>query len=300
MENKKIILITGTSSGFGQLTAKALAEQGHKVYASMRDIATKNKESAQDLQTWAEEKNFFLKVIEIDLKSEDSIQKAVDKILEEEGTIDILINNAGSGALGLQENFTAQDWQQIFDVNVFGVQRMNRAVLPHMREKQQGLIIYVSSLLGRIVMPTYGPYTASKWALESLAETYRVELSQFGIQSCIVEPGAFPTTFMDKLLRASDKSRNESYAEFASVPEQSLENLQTTLATNPAQNPNIVAEAILNLIQMPVQERPFRTTVDNTGLGANIKPYNEELEKIMTKMYTAFHMGTLLKLKEEK
>jgi NAD(P)-dependent dehydrogenase (short-subunit alcohol dehydrogenase family) len=114
---------------------------------------------------------------DLDVTDDQSVQSAVEKATEEMGSIDVVINNAGIGVIGMQEHFTPDDFQKLFDINVVGVQRVNRAVLPQMREKGSGLLIHVSSLLGRMTLPFYGPYNASKWALEALAENYRVELS---------------------------------------------------------------------------------------------------------------------------
>lgn len=299
-EEKKTILITGSSGGFGELTAKTLAQKGHIVYASMRDINNKNKTKADSLITWAKENNHNLHVLNLDVTDEKSVEKAVENILSKTGKIDVVVNNAGIGALGLQENFTPEDWQRLFNVNVFGIQRVNRAVLPNMRNRKTGLLIHISSLLGRMVVPSYGPYNASKWAVEALAENYRVELSSFGVQSCVVEPGGFPTTFIDNLMRPSDLSRNASYGDFAQFPENFLKNFEKALAANSSQNPQDVADAITNLVDTPAEMRPFRTVVDKMGMGTHIAPYNDQLEKIMSGVYTAFYIGDLLKIKVNK
>ena len=123
--------------------------------------------------------------------------------VDQAGGLDVVINNAGVGVLGLQEAFTIDDWQKLFDINVFGVQRVNRAVIPGMRARGSGLLIQVASILGRMTIPFYGPYNASKWALEALSENYRTELSGFGVDCCIVEPGGYPTNFMANLMTPS-------------------------------------------------------------------------------------------------
>lgn len=299
MEDKKVVLITGSSGEFGRLTAKSLAKNGYIVYAFMRDISGRNKSKADELVLWAKENGHEIRAVEMDVTDNDSVQRAVDNIIEDCEKIDVVINNAGIGVLGLQENFTADDWKRLFDVNVFGMQRVNRSVLPHMRKRKEGLIIHVSSLLGRMIVPAYGPYNSSKWAVEALAESYRVELSGFGIQSCVVEPGGFPTTFIDNLMKPSDTSRNEDYGEFSNFPKIFLENFEKALAGNPSQDPQNVADAIVNLIDMPAKERPFRTVVDKMGMGDAIGPYNDKLEEIMHNIYSAFHMSNLLELKDK-
>jgi len=285
------ILITGTSSGFGKLTVNTLLKQGHKVVASMRDVDGRNKEIADELNKAGAQ------IVEIDVTDESSVNKGVEDTIKLLDGVDILINNAGVGVMGFQEHFTTEDFQKLFEINVFGVQRMNRAIIPHMRKKKSGLIIHISSVLGRISLPFYGPYNASKWALEALAENYRVELSGFGVDSCIVEPGGFPTSFMDRLLRPSDHSRDESYGEYINAPQQMFDGFEQALAANPEQNPQKVADAIAKLVDMPTGERPIRTVVDYMGMGDHIKGYNEQLSQITSGIYNAFGMGDMLKLK---
>jgi len=230
----KKILITGASGGFGM----TLLRKGHLVAASMRDINGKNKTVADELSKAG------AKIIEIDVTDDTSVSNGVKKAIADLNGLDVLLNNAGLGVLGMQEFFTPADFQNVFDINVFGVQRMNRAVVPYFREKKDGLIVYTSSLLGRIALPFYGAYQASKWALEALAENYRVELSGFGIENCIVEPGGYPTAFSDNLLRPSDKSRGAAYGDFAKVPEIALQNFENVLKNNPQQDPQKVADVL--------------------------------------------------------
>ncbi len=152
-------------------------------------------------------------------------------------------------------------------------------------------------MLGRITVPFYGPYNASKWAVEALSENYRSELSQLGIEVCIVEPGGFPTTFIDHLMRPSDQSRNASYGEMSNMPEGFLKGFEQALASNPAQDPKNVAHAIVSIIEGNHGKRPFRTIVDKMGMGDHISGYNEQLGQITSGIYTAFGIGHLLKLK---
>ena len=223
-------MVTGSSGGFGGLTVHALLKQGHKVVATMRNVEGKNKDAAAAL------KEAGAHVVEIDVTDENSVNTGLAKAIELLGTLDVVVNNAGVGVIGMQEHFTAEDFQKVFNVNVFGVQRINRAALPHMRKNQSGLIIYVSSLLGRMTLPFYGPYNASKWALEALAENYRIELSGFGVDSCVVEPGGFPTTSFEALLQPSDTSTAPEYGDFMNVPAQSAQSFGEALAANPSRN----------------------------------------------------------------
>ncbi len=287
----KRILITGASGGFGKLTAETLLKSGHGVVASMRNSQSKNMNVATELRAAGAH------VVDMDVTSDESVNNGVQKTLELLGGIDVVINNAGVGVIGMQEHFTPEDFNKLFDINVFGVQRVNRAVLPHMRGQGSGLLIHVSSLLGRMSLPFYGPYNASKWAMEALAENYRVELSGFGVDSCIVEPGGYATSFMNNLMRPGDNSRDEAYGEFMKVPQQMFDGFEGALAQNPEQNPQKVADAIDQLIKTEAGERPLRTIVDNMGMGDPIKGYNDQLDQITHGIYNAFGMGDMLKLK---
>lgn len=286
------ILITGASGGFGKLTVKTLLSKGHQVAAAMRYINGKNKIVAEELR------NAGAKIIELDVTSESSVGSGVKKAITDMGGLDVLFNNAGIGTIGMQEFFTTDDYKKLFEVNVFGVQRMNRAVAPYFREKKKGLIVYTSSLLGRISLPFYGPYQASKWALEAMAENYRVELSTFGIENCIVEPGGYPTTFMGNLLKPTDNSQTNSYGDFMKFPEQMFGDFETVLKNNPQQAPQRVADAFAELIEKPYGEKPFRTTVDFIGMGDNVQKYNEYLEQLMKGLYTNFGVSELMTVKK--
>lgn len=286
------VLITGSSSGFGKLTVLALLKDGHKVAAAMRGVAGKNSEAAKELAAAGAE------VVEIDVLDEASVNAGVADAIEKLGGLDVVVNNAGVGVAGMQEHFTTDDFQKVFDVNVFGVQRVNRAALPHMRSQGSGLIIYISSLLGRMTLPFYGPYNASKWALEAMAENYRVELSGFGIENAIVEPGGFETNFFGNLIPASDTSRAEAYGDFMKAPEQMGQAFGETLANTPEQSPQLVVEAIQHVINAPKGEKPFRTVVDKLGMGEPLLGYNEQLEGVMGGVYGAFGIGDMLHVKK--
>lgn len=287
----KKVLITGASSGFGKLTVNTLLQNGHEVAASMRDPQNRNKSIANELESLG------AKIVEIDVTNEESVNLGVQKAMESLGGLDVVVNNAGVGVLGIQEDFTPEDMKKLFDINVFGVQRVNRAALTHLRKQGSGLLVHVSSILGRMALPFYGPYNASKWAVEALAENYRVELSGFGIDSCLVEPGGFPTSFMDRLIRPSDESRIGEYGELAQAPQALFDNFEGALASNPAQNPQLVADAILNVIETPAGQRPMRTVVDKMGMGDHIEKYNQHLQQVTEGIYGAFGMEEMLKLK---
>jgi NAD(P)-dependent dehydrogenase (short-subunit alcohol dehydrogenase family) len=285
------ILITGTSAGFGALMTHSLIKAGHHVAASMRDPAGRNQAAAIKLKAAG------AKIIDIDVTQDESANRGVHHAIEALGGLDVLINNAGVGVHGLQESFTPEDFKKLFDINVFGVQRMNRAVLPHLRKQGSGLLMHISSLLGRMTMPFYGPYNASKWALEALVENYRTELSSFGIECCLIEPGGYPTTFMDRLMRPSDRSREADYGAMAKAPEMALKGFEEMLRNMPIQNPENVADAVVDVIAKPWGQRPFRTVVDKIGMGDAIGPYNDHLQKLTEAIYGNMQMADMLKVK---
>lgn len=287
----KKIIITGANGGFGKLTALSLLQHGHQVVATARDLQGRNKEISDELTAAG------AIMIEMDVTNTESVNLGVQKAIESMGGLDVVINNAGRGVAGMQEHFTPEDFEQLFQVNVIGVQRVNRAALPYMRTQGNGLLIHISSLLGRIALPFYGPYQATKWALEAMAENYRVELSGFGIQSVIVEPGGFPTTFMANLMFPSDNSRNESYGEFMKVPAMAGAAFAENLKNTPQQNPQAVADAIAHLIDTPSQDRPFRTIVDFMQWRDAIQNYNEHSDQLTFGIYSAFGMEGMLRLK---
>ena len=284
----KKVLITGANGGFGRLSVNSLISNGHKVAAAMRGVNGKNAEAAKELEAAG------ASVVEIDVTDEASVENGVAQAIEKLGGLDVVVNNAGVGVSGMQEHFTTDDWHKVFDVNVYGVQRVNRAAIPHLRKQGSGSIIYISSLLGRMTLPFYGPYNASKWALEAMAENYRVELSGFGIENYIVEPGGFETTFFGNLIAPSDQSRNEDYGDFMNVPQQMSEGFSEALANNDLQDPQLVADAILAYVEAEKGSMPLRTTVDHMGMGEPLKGYNEQLEGVTRGVYTAFQIDGML------
>lgn len=292
LSEKLNVLITGAGSGLGRLTTESLLKAGHSVTGSMRDIKGRNKQAADELI------KLGAFVVEIDVTSDESTQNGVDEATGKMGSVDVIINNAGLGALGINESFTSGDWMKIFDINVFGVQRMIRAVAPQMKERGKGLIITISSLTARIALPFQGPYGPSKWAAEALTELYRLELSNLGVETCIIEPGGLPTKFLDNLSQPSDPSRIASYGELGKMPANLLGSFEQTFAANPAQNPQLVADAVENLIGLEHGERPFRTVVDKMGLGDLVIPHNAHSEKVNTEMYAMFGLSDLVKVKK--
>ncbi len=285
------ILVTGASSGFGNLMVADLIKAGHRVTGTVRDPGGRNKEAAQTLR------NLGVEVVDIDVADDASVEAGVAAAEATLGQINVLVNNAGAGAHGLQENFSGDDFQRVFDVNVFGVQRMIRAVLPKMRARQSGLILNVTSLLGRVTVPFLGPYNAAKWAVEALSENYRWELSQFGVDVAVIEPGGFPTNFFNNLIQPSSRDRDASYGEIAGAPEAMLQSMGESLANNPLQVPQIVSDAVLEVIHTAPGQRQFSNEVDKSGMADPVIPMNVQAEKATEVLFTAYGMEGMMKLK---
>ncbi len=287
---KHKILVTGASGAFGSLVCIQLAENGHQVVGTMRSITGKNETISNEL------KSKGVELVEMDVTNEESVNAGVKSAIELMDGLDTVFNNAGIGANGILECFTSSDIQKMFDVNVFGVQRLMRAVLPHLRQQGKGTIIHTSSCIGRVTTPFLASYSASKYALESLAEGYRAELSGFGIESCIVEPGGFPTGFMSGMITPSDTERMNQYGEMASLPETSINGYVAYVESIPEQRPERVAEAVVGLVNIPFGEKPFRTVVDFSGLKQAIENYNNVLNETTKAIYTANGVDNLLTL----
>lgn len=284
MNTNQTVLITGSNTGFGRLTAETLAKAGYTVFASMRGVNGKNAAQAQEIANWAKENQANLHVVELDVTDENSVNQAVASILEKVGKIDVLVNNAGFGIAGLQEAYTIEQAQQVFDVNVFGVLRANRAVLPSMRKNKSGLIISISSGLGRIVLPFTGIYAASKFALEALSENLHYEMLQFGIDSVIIEPGAYGTDFGKNMMPPADTERLEDFGEFAEAPMKMFAQLFAGMQSDQAPNPQDIADIVKSLIEMPQGKRPLRTTSGGDVAGANaINQVSEQVQQGLLK-----------------
>jgi NAD(P)-dependent dehydrogenase (short-subunit alcohol dehydrogenase family) len=270
---KKIILITGASSGFGLLTARALAEAGHTVYASMRDIAGRNAANADAVRQEAKDRHIDLRVVELDVTSEASAEAAVKTIVERDGHLDVLVHNAGHMVFGPAEAFTAEQYAQLYDVNVLGTQRVNRAALPVMRRQKKGLVLWVSSSSVRGGTPPFlAPYFAAKAAMDSLAVSYAGELARWGIETSIMVPGAFTkgTNHFAHAGEPADEARAAEYMDgpYAGMPDRILHGLA---ALEPSDaDAGEVATKIVEVVGLPFGKRPFRVHVDPSQDGAEV------------------------------
>jgi NAD(P)-dependent dehydrogenase (short-subunit alcohol dehydrogenase family) len=270
-----VAIVTGASHGSGELTAATLARRGHRVFAGMRGVERRNAPAAERARALAAADALALEPIELDVTDDASVAAAVERILAEVGRIDVVVNNAGVLFYGLTEAFTVAQARELLDVNVLGSVRVDRAVLPHMRERGSGLLVHVTSIGGRLTIPFYGLYCVSKYALEALAEAYHYELSAQGVDTVIVEPGLFRSNLYASMRCPEDRERTESYGETADAAEALLAGIEQTLAGHDARDPQQVADAIVALVETPPGQRPLRTVVGDVPA---VRAINEAAE----------------------
>ena len=283
MESKQVVFITGSSTGFGRLFAETLSRQGHTVFATMRDPQGKNAKNAADLLALASRESLSLFTLECDVTSDASVELAVRSAIAQSGRIDVAINNAGYGIIGLAEAVTIEQARQIMDTNFMGCVRVNRAVLPHMRRHRRGLLMHISSGAGRVVIPAFSLYTASKFAMEALAETYRYELASQGIESVVVEPGAYQTPVFGNLVAAADQSRTDTYRLANHIPAK-----MSDLLSNTAGDPQEVADAVLRIVETPVGQKKLRYRVSQADLG--VDEINATCERVQARLLDMFRL----------
>ena len=279
MDTQKVVLITGTSTGIGRLIAETCARKGYTVFASMRHLVGRNAAHSTALRTLAAAESLALHVVELDVTDDASVEHAVQEVIQKAGRIDVLVNNAGVSVVGLTETFTPEQAQRLFDVNVFGAIRMNRAVLPHMRQQGSGLLVYISSAGGRLVLPHNGLYCASKFALEALAESYHYQLFGVGIDSVILEPGGYRSALSSNWAAPADPARGMAYGQVAEVIEKIVADFARLLSQSPS--PHELADAVAECIAMSPEERPLRVPI-GTGATALLTPINQVMAHAQT------------------
>jgi NAD(P)-dependent dehydrogenase (short-subunit alcohol dehydrogenase family) len=288
------VLVTGASSGFGALTVRALADSGHVVYAGMRHLDARNRKAAADARAYAAGHDVVLRPIELDVVDQESVDRAVAAIVEETGGIDVLVHNAGHMVLGPTEAFTPEQLAQVYDTNVLSTQRVNRAVLPHMRARRDGLVVWIGSSSTRGGTPPYlAPYFAAKAGMDSLAVSYAAELARFGVDTAIVVPGSFTvgTNHFANAGHASDSEVVAAYeTEYAGLMGQVAERLAALAPAD--QDPTEVARAVVNLVRTPKGRRPFRVHVDPADDGAEV--VNAVGDRVRAEFYRRVGLEDLL------
>src|SRR5882762_8447669 len=251
---KGIIVVTGASSGFGRLTAEALALNGHTVYAAMRETAGRNAPQVQAVKDFSAQHKADLRAIELDVGNQGSVDAAIETIIKADGHIDTVVHNAGHMVFGPAEAFTPEQFAELYDINVLSTQRVNRAVLPCMRKQKQGLLVWVSSSSSAGGTPPYlSPYFAAKAAMDALAVQYARELTRWGIETSIVVPGAFTkrTNHFAHSGRPADEAR---LAEYEAGPYKGFgEEVQKAFVAIVPDDADVagVADAIVDIVNMP-------------------------------------------------
>src|SRR5215470_2644350 len=283
-----VVLITGTSTGFGRLFAEKFARNGYSVFATMRGVNGKNADRAQSLLAFAAQNALRIEVMEMDVTNEASVNMCVAGVAAKAGRLDVLINNAGFAYVDLMEAITIEQTKKIFDTNVFGVLRTMRAVLPQMHKQKSGLILQISSGAGRVVFPSFGIYCASKYALEAITEAYRYELAASGIDCVSLEPGAYKTEIFGKIDRGDDAARLASYGAMAAVPEKLNQAL-----VNAAGNASEVADKALEIVQTPFGKRALRYRIGGEGLG--VPEINKLTDQVQAQLLSAIGLAEITK-----
>jgi NAD(P)-dependent dehydrogenase (short-subunit alcohol dehydrogenase family) len=280
----KNIIITGSSNGFGLKAAKDFADKGNKVYATMRNPNGKNANAKADLESHSTN----IKVVDMDVTDEASVKEAMATILAEAGSVDVLINNAGIMYLGITEAFSVEQAKFQMETNYFGAIRVMQAVLPSMRKAGSGLIINTSSLVGRMSPPFFGTYTATKHALEGYSQALRYEVSPFGVDVVMVEPGPFGTGLLASGQAPAHNEVLETYGELAGVPTAMGENFAQMLQSEDAPDPQWVVDAYLKLAEMPFGKRPTRTVV---GITWGVDEINQLTQPIQDRVLKEMQLG---------
>lgn len=268
----RVVLVTGASSGFGRLTAESLARAGHVVVAGMRSIADRNASNVGAVAALAEAEGLALSAVELDVQAQSSVDAAVGSVIDHHRRLDVIVHNAGHMVLGPAEAFSPEQLAELYDVNVLGTQRVNRAALPHLRAQRSGLLVWVGSSSTRGGHPPFlAPYFAAKAGMDALAESYASELIRFGIDTSIVVPGAF-TSGTNHFVHAGTPSDHDIEVEYDAQYGTLREQLPARLAALEPEDADVqaVADEIVRVVDLPAGARPFRVHVDPSRDGSEV------------------------------
>lgn len=277
----KNILLTGSSGGFGRLTAQVLAREGHRVFATMRDPFHKNRVAADSLLDWAALHDGRIEIVDLDVTSDDSVKTAIEQVSRVSGgVIDVLINNSGLGYIGLNETLSSSQTDQLFQVNVIGVDRMIKAVLPYMHKQHDGLIVTLSSIAARQPVPIMGTYSATKAAVDALMVSYHYELLETGIDVALVQPGTFAST---DILRSQPIPNNPGVSSNYRADMHKFKELVSGSFTPGSSEPDPieVAYAIRDIIQSQPGRRSLWTLVNAGFMEASIRHINHATQEVV-------------------
>lgn len=271
-----IILITGTSTGFGKLMTITLSNAGHTVIAGMRGVNGKNADAAKELSAIPN-----VDVVELEITSDESIRGAVDFALNKYGKIDVLINNAAVTGYGLLEAYSIDQVKNMFEVNFFSVLRTYQAVLPSMRQNKSGLIINITTGASGHTLPYMIPYFASKFGVESITEGMQDELSDYGIENVSIQPGVYPTEMNNGSKTGVNANKPEIIEEYGDLAAEKFKALGASLfgkMTSYNMDPQIIADGVLKLVGMEKGTRPLRLPLDAIAEGTDIEFINARAE----------------------
>lgn len=292
--SQKVIVITGASSGFGALSARALAKAGHIVYAGMRETTERNAPAVEAALADAKAGGFDLRPIELDVASQKSAYDAIEKIIAEHGRLDVVIQNAGHMVLGAAEAFTPEQYHELYDVNVVGTQRVNRAALPHLRRQGSGLVLWVGSSSTRGGVPPFlAPYFAAKAGMDALAVSYAAELIRFGIDTSIVVPGAY-TSGTNHFTHSGTPDDAHRSAEYDELYGELRRDLDASLAAIFPEGHDVseVADEIVRIVDLPAGQRPFRVHIDPSRDGSEV--VSAIADRIRSEFYRRVGIADLL------
>lgn len=280
----KTIVITGAGSGFGALSARALAGRGHTVYAGLRDTAGRNAGRVKETADYAAEHGVDLRTVELDILSQESCDAAIAKIVEEQGRLDVVVHNAGHMVTGPTEAFTPEEIAAVYDTNVLGTQRVNQAALPVLRAQRDGLLLWIGSTSTRGGTPPYlAPYFAAKAGMDALAVSYAGELARFNIETTIVVPGSF-TSGTQHFATGGHPANQEIVKVYEEHYAGMMDQVSKRLAelAPPDADVSQVADAVVEVVDTPHGSRPFRVHVDPADDGS------EEVSKVADRIRERF------------
>lgn len=291
---RKVVVITGASSAFGNLSALALARAGHTVYAGMRATEGRNAPRVAELAELSAAEGVDVRGIEMDVQDQDSVDAAVARIIAEQGRIDVVVHNAGHMMLGPLEAFTPEQLAQQYDVNVLSTQRVNRAVLPHLRGQGSGLLVWVGSSSTRGGHPPFlAPYFAAKAGMDTLAESYAAELARFGIETVILVPGAYTsgTNHFAHSGQPADTAREAEYQELYGALRDAMADSLASIFPE-GHTAQEVADEMVRVVNLPDGQRPFRVHVDPSRDGSEV--VSVVYDRIRAEFYRRIGIGELL------
>ena len=242
---EKVAVITGTSSGIGFETALALAREGYHTYATMRDITKSDK-----IKEIEKKESLKIDVLELDVDNEDSAKTAIQQILDQKQRIDVLVNNAGWGLWGCVEDVSVDEFRAQFETNFFSIIRLIQEVTPTMRKQGSGTIVNVSSVAGRIGFPASPAYISSKFALEGLSESLRLEMAPFGVNVVIIEPGVIKTNFLNPM-KLAKRSESDTVYRDITVKVTSGVKMMAEMGTHPKEVADTIVKATKNENPLP-------------------------------------------------